>query len=86
MVASFRKCHILNPEDSSPKRDLNQHNNIVIIERSERQDGMSVNYHAKAKMHRMKEILIMIQISRSAEKSKVGAWGSQRLMHGEVKG
>ena len=24
----FRKCHILKPEDSSPKRDSNPHNSI----------------------------------------------------------
>ena len=27
-LASFRKCHILKPEDSSPKRDSNPHNSI----------------------------------------------------------
>ena len=28
MATSFRKCHILKPEDSSPKRDSNLHNSI----------------------------------------------------------
>ena len=28
LAASFRKCHILQPEDSSPKRDSNPHNCI----------------------------------------------------------
>ena len=28
LVTSFRKCHILQPEDSSPKRDSNPHNSI----------------------------------------------------------
>ena len=26
MATGFRKCHILQPDDSSPKRDSNQHN------------------------------------------------------------
>ena len=28
LATSFRKCHILKPEDSSPKRDSNPHNSI----------------------------------------------------------
>ena len=28
LAMTFRKCHILKPEDSSPKRDLNPHNSI----------------------------------------------------------
>ena len=28
LATSFRKCHILKPKDSSPKRDLNPHNSI----------------------------------------------------------
>ena len=28
VAMSFRKCHILKPEDSSPKRDLNPNNSI----------------------------------------------------------
>ena len=28
LATSFRKCHILKPEDSNPKRDLNLHNSI----------------------------------------------------------
>ena len=28
LTTSFRKCHILKPEDSSPKRDSNPHNSI----------------------------------------------------------
>ena len=28
LVTSFRKCHILKPEDPSPKRDSNAHNSI----------------------------------------------------------
>ena len=28
LARSFRKCHILQPEDSSPKRDSNPHNSI----------------------------------------------------------
>ena len=28
LAMSFRKCHILKPEDSSPKRDSNPHNSI----------------------------------------------------------
>ena len=28
LVTSFGKCHVLKPEDSSPKRDLNPHSSI----------------------------------------------------------
>ena len=28
LATSFRKCHILNPEDTSPKRDSNPLNSI----------------------------------------------------------
>ena len=28
MAMSFRKCYILKPEDSNPKRDSNPHKNI----------------------------------------------------------
>ena len=28
LVTSFRKCHILKPKDSSPKRDSNPRNSI----------------------------------------------------------
>ena len=28
LATSFRKCHILKPEDSSPNRDSNPHNSI----------------------------------------------------------
>ena len=28
LATSFSKCHILKPEDSSPKRDSNPHNSI----------------------------------------------------------